>query len=79
MKSLTLPASHPQACAAREGGGEGGWDPLENHKLYGFLSKLNKEKVRPPPPGKFWTPSGSFEKYSFLCNETIGPPLLTVV
>ena len=36
MKSLTLPASHPQACADREGGG-GGWDPLENHKLYGFL------------------------------------------
>ena len=35
MKSLTLPASHPQACADREGGG--GWDPLENHKLYGFL------------------------------------------
>ena len=37
MKSLTLPASHPQACADREWGGGGGWDPLENHKLYGFL------------------------------------------
>ena len=24
MKSLTLPASHPQACADREGGGGGG-------------------------------------------------------
>ena len=41
MKSLTLPASHPQACAdpggGGGGGGEGGRDPLENHKLYGFL------------------------------------------
>ena len=29
----------------------------------------------PPPPGKCQTPSGSLEKYSFLCNQTIGPPL----
>ena len=36
MKSLTLPASHPQACADPEGG-EGDRDPLENHKFYGFL------------------------------------------
>ena len=36
MKSLTLPASHPQACADPQGG-EGGWDPLENHKSYGLL------------------------------------------
>ena len=36
MKSLTLPASHPQACADPEGG-KGGRDPLENHKFYGFL------------------------------------------
>ena len=32
-----------------------------------------KKKVG--PPGKCWTPSGSLEKYSFLCNENIGPPL----
>ena len=81
MKSLTLPASHPQACADREGGGggRGVGIPWKITSYMGFFRNKHKEKVRPPPPGKFWTPSGSFEKYSFLCNETIGPPLLTVV
>ena len=39
MKSLTLPASHPQACADQEGGGggRGVGIPWKNHKLYGFL------------------------------------------
>ena len=43
------------ACADPEGGGGGGPDPLEIHKLYGFLQKLAfgppappKEKVAPP-------------------------------
>ena len=37
-----------------------------------------KKKKKVGPPGKCWTPSGSLEKYSFLCNKSIGPPLLTV-
>ena len=77
MKSLTLPASHPQACADPEGG-KGVGIPWKITSSMGFFRNSHKEKVRPPHPGKFWTPSGSLEKYSFLCNKTIGLPLLTV-
>ena len=52
--------------------------PGKSQVIWVSLEIKIRKKVRPPPPGKFWTPSGSFEKYSFLCNKTIGPPLLTV-
>ena len=76
----------PDACADPEGVGDrGSRPPLENHKLHGFLWKLAFGPPpppgiswTPPPPGKCWTPTGSSEKYSFLFNKTIGPPLLTV-
>ena len=33
-----------------------------------------KEAGPPPPTGKCWIPSGSLEKYNYLCNKTIGSP-----
>ena len=54
-----------------EGGGTGGPDPLENHKLYGVLWgisnwTLSLEKVGPPTPGKSWTSSVTLKNESFL-------------
>ena len=33
------------------------------------------DPLPPPPPWKMLDPSGSLEKYSFLCNKTNEPPL----
>ena len=60
-------------CADPEGRakGSGRTPPFpENHKLYGFLYGISNcisplEKVG-PPSGKYWTLSGTLEKYSFL-------------
>ena len=73
MKSLTLPASHPQACADPEGG-KGVRIPWKITSFWVSLEINIRKKLDPLPLEN----SGSFEKYSFLCNKTIGPPLLTV-
>ena len=68
------------ACADPEGGGVGVRTPWKITSYMGFFKYYDKDPPpgkswTPPPPGKCQTPSGSSEKYSFLCNQTIGPPL----
>ena len=57
-------------------------DCIDFCSLPSFILLIEFGKWNPPeqswtphPPGKWWTPSGSLEKYSFLCNKSVGPPL----
>ena len=60
MKSLTLPASHSQACADPVGE-RGSVSPGKSQVIWVSLEINIRKKLDPLPPGKFWTPSGSFE------------------
>ena len=48
---------HKPPLSADPEGGAGGLDPLENHKLYGYLYGISNWTPPPhPPPWKSWTP-----------------------
>ena len=49
MKSLTLPASHPQACADPEGG-KGSGSPGKSQVIWVSLEINIRKKLDPPPP-----------------------------
>ena len=68
-----------QFCMCRSRGGIWGPDPPRKSQVI-WVSLNIMIRTPPPwkkldPPGKCQTPSGSLEKYSFLCNKTIAPPL----
>ena len=54
------------------GGDRGSGPPFGKSQVIWISIEIN---IWTPLLGKSWTPSGSLEKYSFLCNKTIGPPL----
>ena len=74
MKSLTLPASHPQACADPVGE-RGSGSPGKSQVIWVSLEINIRKKLDPLPLENSGPPLDPL-KYSFLCNKIIGPPLL---
>ena len=73
MKSLTLPASHPQACADPKGGERGLGSPGKSQVIWVSLEINIRKKLDPLPLENSGPPLDPLKSIVFSVIKPLGP------
>ena len=73
MKSLTLPASHPRACADPEGGGGGLGSPGKSQVIWVSLEINIRKKLDPLPMENSGPPLDPLKSIVFSVIKPLDP------